>query len=67
LEIVVRIWRQLINSKAEGRWNFRGMNHKPDARSHKDNPFSDNLHESGYGIIFTPYNTGLPVVKFPYR
>jgi len=34
---------------------------------HKDKPFSDNLHESGYGIIFTRYNAGLPAVKFPYR
>jgi hypothetical protein len=35
--------------------------------SHKDKPFSDNLHESGYGIIFTRYNAGLPAAKFPYR
>jgi hypothetical protein len=36
-------------------------------RAHKDKPFSDNLHESGYGIIFTRYNAGLPAAKFPYR
>jgi hypothetical protein len=34
---------------------------------HKDKPFSDNLHESGYGIIFTRYNAGLPAAKFPYH
>jgi hypothetical protein len=36
-------------------------------RAHKDKPFSDNLHESGYGIIFTRYNAGLLAAKFPYR
>jgi hypothetical protein len=36
-------------------------------RAHKDKPFRDNLHESGYGIIFTRHNAGPPAAKFPYR
>jgi hypothetical protein len=55
-----------IKGKTE-RMEFQRKEPQTEHNGHKDNPFSDNLHESGYGIIFTHYNAGLPAAKFPYR